>query len=198
MAEGDAYTGMMCMSLWSNNRSCDGVSEYMSVWVYMCCTVSYITVCAGMVYIVCIAWHSMVYVLYIIVYISMSVMWWCVTEWSKAHLTHWQGNRAMTEPWASVYMILCQCARSESNLLSAVVYCYLLLSRICALSLCLLSVIWGRSFLLCCCECSVLSLWGFLFSGAVMFGIVSGDSVILIRLYYYISYCLIFVIYYFL
>lgn len=31
MAEGDAYTGMMCMSLWSNNRSCDGVSEYMSV-----------------------------------------------------------------------------------------------------------------------------------------------------------------------
>ena len=112
MAEGDAYTGMMCMSLWSNNRSCDGVSEYMSVWVYMCCTVSYITVCAGMVYIVCIAWHSMVYVLYIIVYISMSVIWWCVTEWSKAHLTHWQGNRAMTEPWASVYMILCQCARS--------------------------------------------------------------------------------------
>ena len=112
MAEGDAYTGMMCMSLWSNNRSCDGVSEYMSVWVYMHCTVSYITVCAGMVYIVCIAWHSMVYVLYIIVYISMSVMWWCVTEWSKAHLTHWQGNRAMTEPWASVYMILCQCARS--------------------------------------------------------------------------------------
>ena len=53
MAEGDVYTGMICMSWWSNNRSCDGViSEYMSVWVYMCCTVSYITVCAGMVYIV--------------------------------------------------------------------------------------------------------------------------------------------------
>ena len=160
MAEGDVYTGMICMSWWSNNRSCDGViSEYMSVWVYMCCTVSYITVCAGMVYAVCIAWHSMVYVLYIIVYISMSVMWWCVTEWSKAHLTHWQGNRAMTEPWASVYMILCQCARSESNLLSAVVCCYLLLSRICALFLCLLSVIWGVAFycvavnVLCClCE----------------------------------------------
>ena len=32
MAEGDAYTGVMCISLWSNNRSCDGVvaSEYMS------------------------------------------------------------------------------------------------------------------------------------------------------------------------
>ena len=43
----------------------------------MCCTVSYITVCAGMVYIVCIAWHSMVYVLYIIVYISMSVCQLC-------------------------------------------------------------------------------------------------------------------------
>ena len=112
-----------------------------------------------MVYAVCIAWHSMVYVLYIIVYISMSDMWWCVTEWSKAHLTHWQGNRAMTEPWASVYMILCQCARSEINLLSAVVCCYLLLSRICALFLCLLSVIWGVDFycvavnVLCClCE----------------------------------------------
>ena len=68
-------------------------------------------------------------------------------------------DRAMTEPWASVYMILCQCARSESNLLSAVVYCYLLLSRICALFLCLLSVIWGVAFycvavnVLCClCE----------------------------------------------
>ena len=55
MAEGDVYTSMMFMSLWSNNRSCGcGVvaSEYMSVWVYMHCTVSYITVCAGMVYIV--------------------------------------------------------------------------------------------------------------------------------------------------
>ena len=100
------------------------------------------------------------YVLYIIVYISVcQIMWWCMTEWSKAHLTHWQGNRAMTEPWASVYMILCQCARSESNLLSAVVCCYLLLSRICALFLCLLSVIWGVAFycvavnVLCClCE----------------------------------------------
>lgn len=69
-----------------------------------------------------------------------------MTEWSKAHLTHWQGNRAMTEPWASVYMILCQCARSESNLISTVVCCYLLLSRICALFLCLLSVIWGVAF----------------------------------------------------
>ena len=39
MAEGDVYTDMMFMSLWSNNRSCDGVSEYMSVWVYMHCTV---------------------------------------------------------------------------------------------------------------------------------------------------------------
>ena len=56
-------------------------------------------------------------------------------------------------------MILCQCARSESNLLSDVVYCYLLLFRICALFLCLLSVIWGVAFycvavnVLCClCE----------------------------------------------
>ncbi|GAA6264932.1 hypothetical protein F110043I8_19170 [Ruminococcus sp. f11] len=50
------------------------VYERMSIYVYMHCTVSYITVCAGMVYTVCIVWHSMVYVLYIIVYISMSVM----------------------------------------------------------------------------------------------------------------------------
>ena len=105
--------------------------------------------CAGIVYIVyiivCIVQCS-VCIIYNSICISMSVMWWCVTEWSKAHLTHWQGNRAMTEPWASVYMILCQCARSESNLLSAVVCCYLLLSRICALFLCLLSVIWGVAF----------------------------------------------------
>lgn len=118
--------------------------------------------CAGIVYIVyiivCIVQCS-VCIIYNSICISMSVMWWCVTEWSKAHLTHWQGNRAMTEPWASVYMILCQCARSESNLLSAVVCCYLLLSRICALFLCLLSVIWGVAFycvavnVLCClCE----------------------------------------------
>ena len=128
--------------------------------------------------IVCIVQCS-VCIIYNSICISMSVMWWCVTEWSKAHLTHWQGNRAMTEPWASVYMILCQCARSESNLLSAVVCCYLLA----ILYLCVFSVsafcYLGRSFLLCCCECSVLSLWGFLFSGAVMFGVVSGDSVVL-------------------
>ena len=39
MAEGDVYTGMIFMYLWSNNRSYDGVSEYMSVWVYIHCTV---------------------------------------------------------------------------------------------------------------------------------------------------------------
>ena len=42
MAEGDVYTGMMFMSWWSNNRSCGGgvvISEYISVWVYMHCTV---------------------------------------------------------------------------------------------------------------------------------------------------------------
>ena len=122
----------------------------------------------GIEYSICIMYNS--------VYISMSDMWWCVTEWNNAHLTHWQGNRAMTEPWASVYMILCQCARSESNLLSAVVYCYPVSVRYFSVSaFCYL----GRSFLLCCCECSVLSLWGFLFSGAVMFGVVSGDSVVL-------------------
>ena len=115
-----------------------------------------------------------------------------MTEWSKAHLTHWQGNRAMTEPWASVYMILCQCARSESTLLSAVVYCYPVSVRYFSVSaFCYL----GRSFLLCCCECSVLSLWGFLFSGAVMFGVVSSDSVVLLYfLPFDIYYILLFVI----
>ena len=154
--------------------------------------------CAGIVYIVyiivCIVQCS-VCIIYNSICISMSVMWWCVTEWSKAHLTHWQGNRAMTEPWASVYMILCQCARSESNLLSAVVYCYPVSVRYFSVSaFCYL----GRSFLLCCCECSVLSLWGFLFSGALLSAVVSGDSVVLIWLYYCISYCLILIIYYFL
>lgn len=53
MAEGDVYTGIMCMSLWSNNRSCDGVvvSEYMSIYI-LYYIAWYITVCAGMVYIV--------------------------------------------------------------------------------------------------------------------------------------------------
>ena len=82
-----------------------------------------------------------------------------MTEWSKAHLTHWQGNRAMTEPWASVYMILCQCARSESNLISTVVCCYLLLSRICALFLCLLSVIWGVLWIFCAVFVMIFVFW---------------------------------------
>ena len=38
----------------------------------------------------------------------------------------------------------------------------------------------GCSFLLCCCEGSVLFLWEYLFSGALMSAVVSGDSVVLI------------------
>lgn len=94
-------------------------------------------------------------------------------------------------------MILCQCARLESNLLSAVVCCYLLLSCICALFLCLLSVIWGVAFycvavnvLYCLCE-HIYYLYD-----ALMSAIMSGDSIVLIRLYYCISYYMILVVYY--
>ena len=83
MAEGDVYTGMMCMSLWSNNRSCDGVviaSEYMSVWVLY--SIIYHSVCRYGIYSVYSMYRTVqciVYVLYVIVYISMSdyVMMMC-------------------------------------------------------------------------------------------------------------------------
>ena len=142
MAEGDVYTGMMFMLWWSNNRLCSDVvvSEYMRVWVYIHCTVWYSmvynSVCRYGIYSVYSMYRTVQYIVCVlcsIVYISTSDMWWCMTEWSKAHLTHWQDNRAMTEPWASVYMILCQCARSESN--SVWFCCYLMMSCFCILSL---------------------------------------------------------------
>ena len=129
MAEGDVYTGMICMSWWSNNRSCDGViSEYMSVWVYMCCTVSYITVCAGMVYAVCIAWHSMVYVLYIIVYISVCQICDDVRLNEARHILHID---RVTEQWQNLEQVSIWFSASVPDqkatcypLLSVAISCY--------------------------------------------------------------------------
>ena len=82
--------------------------------------------------------------------------WWCAIEWSKAHLTHWQGNkshdRTLIEYLYNI-MSVCQIIKQFA------ICCCLLLSCICALFLCLLSVIWGVAFycvavnVLCClCE----------------------------------------------
>ena len=198
MAEGDVYTDMMYMFWWSNNRSCGVVvSEYMSIWVLY--SIIYNSVCRYGMY--CIVWYGMAqYSMRIMCnsiyqYVNYVVM--CATEWQNTFdtLTEWQSNDRTLSKCLYDSLPVCQIRKQLA------ICCCLLLS-LAILYLCAISVsafcYLGRSFLLCCCECSVLSLWEFLFSGVVMFGVVSGDSVVLIRLHYWISYCLIFIIYYFL
>ena len=104
----------------------------------------------------------------------------------------------VTEPWQNLEQVSIWFSASVPDQKAT---CYPLLS-IALLYLCAFSVsavcYLGRSFLLCCCEFSVLFLWGFLFSGALLSAVVFGDSVILFRLYYCVSYYLIFIIYYYL
>ena len=156
--------------------------------------------CAGIVYIVyiivCIVQCSAVYnvcIMYNSIYQYVSYV---MCDWMKQGtfdtLTGSQSNDRTLSKCLYDSLPVCQIIKQFA------ICCCLMLFCICALSLCLLSGYLGRSFLLCCCEGSVLSLWGFLFSGAVMFGVVSGDSVILFRLYYCVSYYLIFIIYYYL
>ena len=87
---------------WCNIR----VYERMSIYVLY--SIIYNSVCRYGIYSVYSMYRTVqciMYVLYTIVYISVcQIMWWCMTEWNKAHLTHWQGNRAMTEPWTSIYI----------------------------------------------------------------------------------------------
>ena len=131
--------------------------------------------------------QCIMYVLCIIVYISVCQL---CDVWLNEARHIWHIDR-VTEQWQNLEQVSIWFSASVPDHKAI---CYLLLSHA-ILYLCAFSV---SSFLLCCCEGSVLSLWGFLFSGAVMFGVVSGDSVILFRLYYCVSYYLIFIIYYYL
>ena len=135
------------------------------------------------------------YVLYIIVYVSVCQL--CDDVWLNEARHIWHIDR-VTEQWQNLEQVSIWFSASVPDQKAT---CYLLLS-IALLYLCAISVsafcYLGRSFLLCCCECSVLSLWGFLFSGALLSAVVSGDSVVLIWLYYYVSYHLMFIIYYYL
>lgn len=110
-----------------------------------------------MVYAVCIAWHSMVCVLYIIVYVSVCQL--CDDVWLNEAKHIWHIDR-VTEQWQNLKQVsiydslpVCQIIKQFA------IRCCLLLSCICALFLCLLSVIWGVAFycvavnVLCClCE----------------------------------------------
>ena len=78
MAEGDVYTGMMCMSLWSNNRSCDGVSEYMSI--YALYIIVYNSVCRYGIYSVYSMYRTVqcsVCIIYNSIYQSVSYVMMC-------------------------------------------------------------------------------------------------------------------------
>ena len=135
------------------------------------------------------------YVLYIIVYVSVCQL--CDDVWLNEARHIWHIDR-VTEQWQNLEQVSIWFSASVPDHKAT---CYLLLS-IALLYLCAFSVsavcYLGRSFLLCCCEFSVLFLWGFLFSGALLSAVVFGDSVVLIWLYYYVSYHLIFIIYYYL
>ena len=102
----------------------------------------------------------------------------CATEWQNTFdtLTEWQSNDRTLSKCLYDSLPVCQIIKQLA------IRCCLLLSLaipyLCAFSVPAVCYL-GHSFLLYCCECSVLSLWGFLFSGAVMFGVVSGDSVVL-------------------
>ena len=132
MAEGDVYTGMMCMSLWSNNRSCDGVviaSEYMSVWVLY--SIIYHSVCRYGIYSVYSMYRTVqciVYVLYVIVYISVCQI--CDDVWLNEARHIWHIDR-VTEQWQNLEQVSIWFSASVPDqkatcypLLSVAISCY--------------------------------------------------------------------------